>query len=255
MRTADSVSCPPCGGKGISRMNERREEEQKRQAMEKFSELYDVVKALRAEDGCPWDRAQTHSTLKPFLIEEAYETVDAVSTLEKGEGTAALVEELGDLLFQVMLHSEIGRQEETFTLADVEEGISRKMIHRHPHVFPDAEGRRQKKDWDALKKEEKAPETPQEEMEHIPHCFPALLRTQKIQKKIQKYDGTGADFRKSVRRAMELLEHARGSMTAEVGGELLYEVCNLLRLSGVNSEQSLKDTLEIKLAQRAREKS
>ena len=99
-----------------------------------------------------------------------------------------------DLLFQVMLHSEFGRQEETFTLADVEEGISRKMIHRHPHVFPDAEGRRQKKDWDALKKEEKAPETPQEEMEHIPHCFPALLRTQKIQKKSGKKGFLGKLF-------------------------------------------------------------
>ena len=151
-------------------MNEKREDRQKQKALEAFSAFYDVVKALRGENGCPWDRAQTHSSLKPFLIEEAYETADAVTTMENGGGDADLVEELGDLLFQVMLHSEIGRQEETFTFADVADGIRRKMVHRHPHVFPDAEGRTQKKDWETLKREEKAPETPQEEMERVPHA-------------------------------------------------------------------------------------
>ena len=237
-------------------MNEKREDRQKQKALEAFSAFYDVVEALRGENGCPWDRAQTHSSLKPFLIEEAYETADAVTTMENGGGDEDLVEELGDLLFQVMLHSEIGRQEDAFTFADVADGIRRKMIHRHPHVFSDAEGRTQKKDWETLKREEKAPETPQEEMERVPHCFPALLRTQKVQKKMQKYDGTGSDFHMSVRAVRELLQRAEevGSVTDEDGGAILYEISNVLRLSGINGEQALKDTLEKRLRQRDEEK-
>ena len=230
---------------------------EKQQAMKRLGELYDVVQALRGEKGCSWDRAQTHTSLKPFLIEEAYETVDAVTIQENGGGTAELQEELGDLLFQVMLHSEIGRQEGTFTLADVAGGISRKMVHRHPHVFPDDEGRKEKRDWDALKREEKPAETPQEEMDRIPHCFPALLRTQKVQKKLEKYDGTGGDREASCQRAQELLrevmEAADDREAAKSGGELLYEICNLLRLSGVNGEQALKDTLEARLDDRRKQ--
>lgn len=230
---------------------------EKQQAMKRLGELYDVVQALRGENGCSWDRAQTHTSLKPFLIEEAYETVDAVTIQENGGGTAELQEELGDLLFQVMLHSEIGRQEGTFTLADVAGGISRKMVHRHPHVFPDDGGRKEKRDWDALKREEKPAETPQEEMDRIPHCFPALLRTQKVQKKLEKYDGTGADREISCQRAQEslreVMEAADDRKAAKSGGELLYEICNLLRLSGVNGEQALKDTLEARLDDRRKQ--
>lgn len=230
---------------------------EKQQAMKRLGELYDVVQALRGENGCSWDRAQTHTSLKPFLIEEAYETVDAVTIQENGGGTAELQEELGDLLFQVMLHSEIGRQEGTFTLADVAGGISRKMVHRHPHVFPDDEGRKEKRDWDALKREEKPVETPQEEMDRIPHCFPALLRTQKVQKKLEKYDGTGGDRETSCQRAQELLREVMGAAddreAVKSGGELLYEICNLLRLSGVNGEQALKDTLEARLDDRRKQ--
>ena len=230
---------------------------EKQQAMKRLGELYDVVQALRGENGCSWDRAQTHTSLKPFLIEEAYETVDAVTIQENGGGTAELQEELGDLLFQVMLHSEIGRQEGTFTLADVAGGISRKMVHRHPHVFPDDGGRKEKRVWDALKREEKPEETPQEEMDRIPHCFPALLRTQKVQKKLEKYDGTGGDREASCQRAQELLrevmEAADDREAAKSGGELLYEICNLLRLSGVNGEQALKDTLEARLDDRRKQ--
>ena len=183
--------------------------------------------------------------------------MDAVTIQENGGGTAELQEELGDLLFQVMLHSEIGRQEGTFTLADVAGGISRKMVHRHPHVFPDDGGRKEKRDWDALKREEKPAETPQEEMDRIPHCFPALLRTQKVQKKLEKYDGTGGDREASCQRAQELLrevmEAADDREAAKSGGELLYEICNLLRLSGVNGEQALKDTLEARLDDRRKQ--
>ena len=230
---------------------------EKQQAMKRLGELYDVVQALRGENGCSWDRAQTHTSLKPFLVEEAYETVDAVTIQENGGGTAELQEELGDLLFQVMLHSEIGRQEGTFTLADVAGGISRKMVHRHPHVFPDDEGRKEKRDWDALKREEKPAETPQEEMDRIPHCFPALLRTQKVQKKLEKYDGTGGDREASCQRAQELLREVMGAAddreTAKSVVEMLYVICSLMRLSGVNGEQALKDTLEARLDDRRKQ--
>lgn len=224
------------------------EERQKSETATAFISLYDVVRALRGEEGCPWDRAQTHESLKPYLIEEAYETADAITLWKNGGGCGPLKEELGDLLFQVLLHSEIARQEGIFTLAEVAQGVRNKMIHRHPNVFPDAGGHRKKADWDVLKKEEKPDETPQEEMDRVPHCFPALLRTQKIQKKMEKYDGVEITQEEAVRNAQRLLE--KNNISSEEGGELLYEICGILRRSGINAEQALKDKLEQKLDHR-----
>ena len=176
--------------------------------------------------------------------------------MENGGGDADLVEELGDLLFQVMLHSEIGRQEETFTFADVADGIRRKMVHRHPHVFPDAEGRTQKKDWETLKREEKAPETPQEEMERVPLFSGAAPHAEGSEKNAEVRRYRFGFPQCHVRTVRELLQRAEdaGSVTDEDGGAILYEISNLLRLSGINGEQALKDTLEKRLRQRDEEK-
>ena len=125
-----------------------------------FDEFCSIVKTLRSPEGCPWDREQSHGSLKPCLLEEAYEVLDGIETLEKEGNWDSLCEELGDLLLQIVMHSRIAEEEGYFTLEDVIDGISRKMIRRHPHVF--GEKRRVMAgevpgSWEELKKKEEEP--------------------------------------------------------------------------------------------------
>ena len=158
-----------------------------------FQELHAIVATLRSEHGCPWDRAQTHESLKETTIEEAYEVNQAVDELQKTRDAAHLKEELGDLLLQVVLHSQIAEEYGEFTLEDVIDGIARKMIRRHPHVFGGKTYEsieEQKEDWERLKAQEKGPESdsPARELREVPVSFPALIRGQKVMKKALKYD-------------------------------------------------------------------
>lgn len=126
--------------------------------MSELEHLKEVVKKLRAEDGCPWDRAQTHTSLKAACIEEAAEVVAGINILDKTKNADNLKEELGDLLLQVYFHAVIAEEEGLFTLEDVAKGISDKMIRRHPHVFSGvdyADDAERKAAWDKIKKEEK----------------------------------------------------------------------------------------------------
>ena len=126
--------------------------------MSELENLKDVVKKLRAEDGCPWDRAQTHMSLKAACIEEAAEVIGGINILEETGNADNLKEELGDLLLQVYMHAQIAEEEGLFTIEDVAKGISDKMIRRHPHVFQGAEfanDEERKAVWDKIKKEEK----------------------------------------------------------------------------------------------------
>ena len=100
-----------------------------------FEQFCGIIRELRGENGCPWDKVQTHESLIPCMIEEAYEAVDGIKTLQEGKGWDSLCEELGDVLMQVIFHSQLAEEEGYFTFEDVVDGISRKMIHRHPHVF------------------------------------------------------------------------------------------------------------------------
>jgi tetrapyrrole methylase family protein/MazG family protein len=143
-----------------------------------FTALVEVIEHLRGPDGCPWDKEQTHSTLTQYAIEEAHELATAIDS----GNTADIVEELGDLLLQVILHAEIGRQAGLFTLADVIQGITEKMIHRHPHVFGDVkvDGSEQVlENWSKIKDAEKANKTettPDSPFASIPETLPALIR-------------------------------------------------------------------------------
>ena len=126
--------------------------------MDSFDELKEVIRRLRAEDGCPWDREQTHGSLKAACIEEAAEVVAGINILDKTKNADNLKEELGDLLLQVYFHAVIAEEEGLFTLEDVAKGISDKMIRRHPHVFSGvdyADDAERKAAWDKIKKEEK----------------------------------------------------------------------------------------------------
>lgn len=224
------------------------EQEYREKAVAQFAALYDVVHTLRGENGCPWDREQTCESLKPYLLEEAYETVDAVKELKKSGDCGALQEELGDLLFQILLYSEIACREGWFSFGDVAAAAAGKMIHRHPNVFPDPDGKKKQQNWEKLKREERPQETLQEEIDRIPRCFPALLRTQKVQKKIAGYQGQEKTAAESVRTAEVLLESFRKEDAGpEEAGGLLYEICEILSAAGIHAEQALTDTLEEKI--------
>lgn len=151
----------------------------------RFEELTEIVRRLRAPDGCSWDRAQTHESLKPCMIEEAYEVTDSIDR----QDLPNLEEELGDVLLQVVMHAVIAEENKEFTIEDVISGISEKMVRRHPHVFP-AEGEESEEQngggWEEIKRREKQEATISEGMNRIPKALPAALRAQKVQKKAVK---------------------------------------------------------------------
>lgn len=211
-----------------------------------FEELCDIIAKLRGEDGCPWDRVQTHESLIPCMIEEAYEAVEGIRILaETGDG-ANLCEELGDVLMQVIFHSQLAEEEGKFTLEQVIRGISEKMIRRHPHVFGD--GRKQ--DWESLKREEKGAPSAREELDSVPRAFPALLRTSKVLKKLEQFCGAHGDGRESLEQVRALTEKLMAGEDGadaekeELIGRALLELCNYARLQGINSEVLLARTLE-----------
>ncbi len=142
-------------------------------------ELLSVVRRLRGEGGCPWDRAQTHETLRRYLIEETYEVLEA---LDAGD-FVGLREELGDLLLQILFHAELAREAGHFEFADVVGDECDKMVRRHPHVFGDATAEEALADWEAGKSREKGRRTLSDRLASVPHALPALLRTHKYMEK------------------------------------------------------------------------
>ena len=146
-----------------------------------FDDLIEIVKILRSPDGCPWDREQTHKSIRSNFIEETYEAIEAIDNDDK----ALLKEELGDVLLQVALHCEMEREENSFDIGDVCDGICRKLIVRHPHVFGDknAEDANQAlSNWDAVKMKTKSQTTYSEAMDSVSRALPALMRSEEIQK-------------------------------------------------------------------------
>lgn len=148
-------------------------------------DLINVMKSLRSQDGCPWDREQTHESLRRYLIEEAYEVIE---TIDDGD-LWGLEEELGDLLLQIVFHAEIASENGYFDVNDVITGIYEKMIRRHPHVFADIDVENSDEvlvNWEAIKNEEKSEKTVSESMFNLAKSFPPLLRAEKLQKKMAK---------------------------------------------------------------------
>lgn len=156
-----------------------------------FDELLEIVSILRSENGCKWDRAQTHESLLRYLIEESYEYIEA--TRKKDAKMQA--DELGDVLLQVVLHAQIGKENKTFDINDVINAVCRKMIIRHPHVFADAKADSVEEvldNWEKIKKKEKGEKTDKQVFESVSRELPALIRAQKIAEKAKnlqkKYD-------------------------------------------------------------------
>jgi tetrapyrrole methylase family protein / MazG family protein len=192
-----------------------------------------VVRRLRAE--CPWDREQTHHTLRRHLLEEAYEVLEAIDHVDVDAGTGfdALEEELGDLLFQVVFHATLAAEEGRFTLADVARGIRDKLVGRHPHVFGDVSADSAEElasRWEQLKKAEKGRESV---MDGIPEALPALLYALKVQKKASSQ---GVDWR--------TLVDDDGDAVGDTGRRLL-ELVDAARARGDDPETELRIAAEV----------
>jgi len=191
------------------------------QAMDR---LLDLMARLRAPDGCPWDREQTPTTLKPQLLEECYEVLEAID----GGSAAHLVEELGDLLLHIVFQAQIARETGQFTFADVATGIAEKLVRRHPHVFgdekvTDAAGTIAL--WHRLKKTEK-PER-ESALDGVPRVLPALMRAEALQKKARN---VGFDW-PDVRGALEKVREECAEVTAEIESEAAFVAANESKLS------------------------
>ena len=198
--------------------------------------LEEIMRRLRDFEGCPWDREQTHETLSPYMVEEAYEAVDAIIK----DDTDALYDELGDLLFQIVFHAEIGRQYGEFELSDVTTAICRKMLRRHPHVFGDVrldtvEDTRQL--WSEIKKEERAQKRFTETLKDIAGSFPALMRSAKICKKVQRSGLSLPDLK-------EAWDSWQTSPNEETLGRLLMAMTGEAEKLGLESELALSEYLD-----------
>src|SRR5688572_202621 len=222
-----------------------------------FDELVAVMARLRAPGGCPWDAEQTYQSLSQYLLEEAYETFDAIHAAGETGDTAHLVEELGDLLLQVVFHSTIAAERGDFTIDDVASGVAEKLILRHPHVFGDEElasAQDVLDKWHTLKaNERKASGKPEKKSESIldevPVHFPALLEGLKLTKRAAKvgFDWQEVDriFDKLEEEVVELKEAIQSDDAEHISeeiGDLLFVVVNLARRLDVEPETALKKT-------------
>ena len=205
------------------------------------------MKVLRSPEGCEWDKKQTHETLKKSLIEEAYEVNQAIDNDDIDE----LIEELGDVLLQVVFHSQIGEEEGFFNLGDITSAICQKLIHRHPHVFKNEniDMNEFDKTWEDLKREEKGETTVTEGLKRIPAYLPALMKAQKIQKKAAlvgfDWDNIEDVHKKVKEEYKELLDECKSGnikYIKEELGDLLFSIVNLARFLKVDPEEALNMT-------------
>lgn len=225
--------------------------EEKRYTYEDFLK---IIKTLRGENGCPWDREQTHSSLRPCMTEEAAEVVAAIRIYEKTGRFENLREELGDVLLQVVMHACIAQEEGVFTMEDVVNEVAEKMVRRHPHVFGEVQAETSAQvlqNWDEIKKKEKAgkeqTETP---LREIPLELPALTRAAKVLKKADKLYENQGTFEDSICKLKKAAEDMERLGLGDAGkldeplGELLMAVSNISRLCKLPQEQILADKIE-----------
>lgn len=198
-------------------------------------DLVKIIALLRdPENGCPWDKVQTHQSIRMNFLEEAYEAVDAIDL----EDSHLLCEELGDVLMQVVFHTQIEQEKGNFTWQEVCDGVCRKLIERHPHIFG---GDTSIKDWDALKNKEKGRLTLQDDLSSVPQALPALMRTAKLQKRAARYQVAVSAAPQMVEESAEMLQAAADEAAAEqAAGKLLFQAVALARKAGIDPEQALQ---------------
>ncbi len=204
-----------------------------------FVRFDELVRRLRAE--CPWDLKQTHESLRPYLLEETYEVLealDAVTADPDGDAYVDLEEELGDLLFQIFFHSRLAAEQGRFTVADVAQGIHDKLHERHPHVFGDADAEETIANWEAAKQAEKSRESA---MDGIPTTLPALMHALKTQKRAAAVGFTGPDLAWALSDVADELAEVTEDPSAHEAGDLLYAAVQVTRMLDVNPEIALRE--------------
>lgn len=219
-----------------------------------FEDLVKIMTILRSPEGCPWDREQTHQTIRRDLLEETYELIEGIDKNDP----EMLREELGDVLLQVVFHSNIAKDNGNFSINDVCNDVCQKLIVRHPHVFGDVKVKDSENvlaNWDAIKKETKKQQSDTEVLRSISPALPALMRAEKIGKKARK---VGFDFDdapeamtkvfEEVNEVNEALAKGNKAEIEEEFGDLFLAVVNAARLAGVDSEQALYNANEKFLA-------
>lgn len=209
------------------------------------NDLIDIVEILRSPGGCPWDIEQDHKSIRRDFLEETYEVIEAINK----EDRDGLLEELGDVLLQVVFHTQIEREKNSFDLNDVADGVCKKMIERHPHVFGNVNAETSEQvleNWDVIKKRTKSQKSQTESMLSIPREFPALMRADKVQKKAAKvgfdWDSVEGAFEKVSEELEELKEAVTMGVVENANeelGDLLFSVVNVSRFIGVDSEEAL----------------
>ena len=215
-----------------------------------FYDLRTIMEILRSEGGCPWDREQTHTSIRNDFLEEAYEAIEGIDKCDD----EILKEELGDVLLQVVFHSRIAEEEDSFDVDDVCDGICKKLILRHPHVFADVTADTSDevlKNWDAIKKVEKNQTTATDTLRAVSAAMPALVRAKKLISKagkngfgIKTFDEASADLKSAFDRFLEASSGDSKELTERAAGELLFKTVALCGLCGVNPEEALFRTNE-----------
>jgi len=211
----------------------------------KIEDLIQIMELLRSPGGCPWDRAQTHESIRRNFIEETYEVVEAIDN-----GDAALLkEELGDVLLQVVFHARMEQEQGTFDFEDVCDTVCKKLVFRHPHIFGDTVATTPDEvlsNWEDLKKAEKKQETQTQVLKSVPRVLPALMRSDKVQHRAAKagFDYSGIswamkDLRSEVEELSQALEESDDGHVCEELGDVIFSAVNVARFARVDSEEAL----------------
>lgn len=208
-----------------------------------FNDLLEIMRVLRSDNGCPWDKAQDHQSIKYALLEEACEAMEA---LDK-KGSDAFSDELGDVLLQVVFHSQIGSENDTFTIDDVLNKVCTKLISRHTHIFGTDKSNSSDNAldiWEKNKKKEKGLMTQTEIMRDVCSCLPQLIRAEKVQKKAAKVGFDWDDVNGAYDKLKEEIDELKSAKTKEEieeeFGDLLFSCVNISRFLSVNPEEALK---------------
>ena len=208
-----------------------------------FLDLIDIIERLRAPDGCPWDKEQTHESLLPYFLEEVYEVIESVELKDWG----ALKEELGDVLLHVLLQAQIAKESNEFDIIDTIKGINGKLIKRHPHVFENKKKKnsfQSKKDWEIQKHIEK---NRRSRLDGVPNKLPALIRAQRLQEKASyagfdwdKIDGAWGKLDEELNELKQAQKFGEIENIKEEIGDVLFSVVNLSRFLNVSAEDMLR---------------
>ena len=202
-----------------------------------FSDLVEIMTILRGEGGCPWDREQDHKSIRQNMLEEAYETVEAIDC----ESPEMLCEELGDVLLQVVFHARMEEEKGSFNIDDVADGICKKLILRHPHIFGDvqvADSAEVLKNWDAIKKVEKNQKTATDTLNAVARSLPALMRAEKVLKKAERagYSTEFSDAENEI--GTELLKLVQKARESGIDAELALERATDTFIEGVKEQEN-----------------